>query len=270
MLNRHHRNLSRDYMQEDDVSRDKEKDARENVHKETAQLTKNMNPAMAKLNLLLLDRDKDKEEDKEVSDNAIDREASLNPYSDDEGGKDFLMEDLSNHKEDLTLGDEYDTSSEVSSGVFDATHSNQFKKPNNFKQLSWNIAGPSPGSMIILLDLLKDNLEANQAGLPTDFIRVPMKLLKLMVQDAGKDHEDQIRFIKQIMEELKQIGQTTSCNKASSLDGGLGQPSEASKTQGMLPGAHKASPTEEATIENSIMVGWDKEGAQSLSVVPPG
>ena len=124
--------------------------------------------------------------------------------------------------------------------------------------------------MIILLNLLKDNLEANQVGLPTDFIRVPMKLLKLMVQDKGKDQEDQIRFIKQIMEELKQISQTTSRNKASSLDGGPGHSSEASKTQGMLPGAHKASPTEEAAIEPAIMAGRDKEGAQSLSVAPPG
>ncbi len=72
------------------------------------------------------------------------------------------------------------------------------------------------------------------------------------------------------MEELKQIGQTTSRNDASSLDGGLGQPSEASKTQGMLPGAHKAIPTEEATIEPAIMAGQDKEGAQSLSMAPPG
>jgi hypothetical protein len=59
--------------------------------------------------------------------------------------------------------------------------------------------------MIILLDLLKDNLEADQAGLPTDFNRVPVKLLELMVQDAGKDRKDQIGFIEHITEELKQI-----------------------------------------------------------------
>jgi hypothetical protein len=97
-----------------------------------------------------------------------------------------------------------------------------------------------------------------------------MKLLELMFQYAGKDRKDQIRFIKQIMEELKQINQTTSCKEASSLDGGLGQPSEASKTQGTLPGAHKASPTEEAAIKPAIMAGRDKKGVQSLSVVPPG
>jgi hypothetical protein len=121
MLNRNHKNLSRDYMQEDDASRDKEKDAQENDHEEAAQLMTNMNAPMAKLNLLSLDGDKDKKDNKEVSDDAINREDRLNPYSDDEGGKDFLKEDLSIHKEDLTLGDEYNTSSEVSSGVFDAT-----------------------------------------------------------------------------------------------------------------------------------------------------
>jgi hypothetical protein len=260
MPNRHHKNLSRINMQEDDALRDKEKNTRENDHGEAAQLTPNMITATAKLNLSLLDGDKDKEDDKEVSNNAINREDSLNSYSDDEGGDDFLEEDLSIHEEDLTLGDKYNTLLEVSSGVFDVTHSNQFKKTNNFKQLFWNVAGPSPGRMIILLNLLKDNLEADQVGLPTDFNRVPMKLLELIVRDAGDDHDDQIRFIKQIMEELKQINQTTSCNKASSLDGGLGQPLEASKTQGMLPGAHEASPTEEAAIEPSIMAGQDKKG----------
>ncbi len=51
---------------------------------------------------------------------------------------------------------------------------------------------------------------------------------------------------------------------------GGGQPQKASKTQGMLPGAHKASPTEEAAIEPAVMAGWDKEGAQSLSMAPTG
>jgi hypothetical protein len=121
MLTRHHRNLSRDYMQEDNVSRDKEKDVRDIENKEAAQLTKNMNAAMAKLNLLLLNGDRDTKDDDEVDDVAIDREGSPNPYSDDEGDEDFLKEDLSVHDEDLTLGDNYDTSLEVSSAV---THSN--------------------------------------------------------------------------------------------------------------------------------------------------
>jgi hypothetical protein len=113
--------------------------------------------------------------------------------------------------------------------------------------------------MIILLDLLKNNLEADQAGLPTDFNRVSVKLLELIVQDAGKDRKDQIGFIKHITEKLKQISQTTSHNKAFCLEGGPSHSSDASKTLGTLPGAHKASPTEEAAIEPALMAGWDKE-----------
>ncbi len=66
------------------------------------------------------------------------------------------------------------------------------------------------------------------------------------------------------------MDQTDSHNKDFSRDGGNDQPSIASKTQGTLPGAHKASPTKEAAIESAMMAGRDKEGAQSLSVVPPG
>jgi hypothetical protein len=71
------------------------------------------------------------------------------------------------------------------------------------------------------------------------------------------------------MAELEQLGQTVSCDKALSPDEGIGQ-SEASKTQRTLPGAHKASPSEEAAIELATKVGRDKEGGQSLSVVSPG
>jgi hypothetical protein len=94
-----------------------------------------MNAATAKLNLSLVDGDRDTEDDDEADDIAINREGSPNPYSDDEGGEDFLEEDLSVHDEDLTLGDDYDTSLEVSSGFFAMTHSNQFNQPNDFKQL---------------------------------------------------------------------------------------------------------------------------------------
>jgi hypothetical protein len=93
-------------MQEDNLSRDKEKDVWNIENKEAAQLTKNMNTAMAKLNLLLLDRDRDTEDDDEADDVTINREGIPNTYSDDEGGKDFLEEDLSVHNKELTLGDD--------------------------------------------------------------------------------------------------------------------------------------------------------------------
>ncbi len=198
MLTRCCKKLSRDSMQEEKASGDDdEKDTQEHNHEEAVQLTKNMNTAMAKLQLSSLDKDQDKDNNKEFDD-AINRENSINPYSDNKGDKDFLEEDFSDQQEDLTLGDEFDTALEVSSGVFDAAHSNKFEEPKNFKQLLWNLAGPSPGSMIILLDLLKDDLEADQAGLPANFDKIPLKLLEFMVLDAGEDREGQINFIEQI------------------------------------------------------------------------
>ncbi len=265
MLTRGHRK------NESSVSEQEEEPAEDSTmhdHKEAAQLTKNMNAATAKLNLLLLGGDQGMEDNDKKFDDAIDREDSINPYSNDEEGKDFLEDDLSIHQEDLTLGEDYDTALEVSSGVFNTIHSNQFKEPDTFKQLLWNVAGPSPGSIIICLDLLKDNLEADKAGLPANFNRMPARLLELMVQEAGKDRGEQIKFIAEILEALKHINQTNSHDKAFSSDKGIGQ--EASKTQGMIPRAHKASPTEKAAVEPAITAGQDKEGAQSPSMVTTG
>jgi hypothetical protein len=91
-----------------------------------------------------------------------------------------------------------------------------------------------------------------------------------MVQETGEEREEQIKFIKVTMEDLKQLSQTAYLNETSSLEKGGSQLQDASKTQGMLPGAHEASPTEEAAINPTKMAGRDKEGAQSLSVVPTG
>ena len=121
MLTRgHHKNKSSVFEQEEESA----EDSTRHDHKETAQLTKNMNAATAKLKLSLLDGDQGTEDNEEKFNDAIDREDSINSYSDDEEGKDFLEDDLSVHQEDLTLGEDYDTALEVSSGVFNATHSN--------------------------------------------------------------------------------------------------------------------------------------------------
>ena len=124
--------------------------------------------------------------------------------------------------------------------------------------------------MIILLDLLKDDIEADHARLPTLFDKITMKLIDFMVQDAGEDQENQIKFIEQIMDELEQPNPTNSHNKDSIRDRETDQPSTASKTQGTRPGAHEASPTEEVAIESAMLADWDKEGTQSPSVATPG
>ena len=120
-----------------------------------------------------------------------------------------------------------------------------------------------------MLGLLKDDLEDDQAGLPADFNQIPLSILEFMVAEAGEDQGDQIEFIKEIMEEVEKLGQTATHTEVSPGEGGVHQ-QKASKTQGTLPGAQKASPTEEAAIEPAITTGRDKEGAQSLSMAPTG
>ncbi len=181
--------MDKDNAPGDDVGTEEQ----ESNHKEAAQLTKNMNAATANLNLSSLEGDQH-DNNKEEFDSTINSENTINFYSDNKEGEDFLEDNLDVRQEDLTLGNDFDTALEVSSGVFDATHSNKFEEPNNFKKLLWNIAGPSPGSMIILLNLLKDDLEADHAGLPTNFNRIRMKLLKFMLLGAGEDQENQLNL----------------------------------------------------------------------------
>ena len=122
--------------------------------------------------------------------------------------------------------------------------------------------------MSIFLNLLKDNLEENEAGFPAGFDKIPENLLTLLAEEAGKERRDQIKFTEEILEALNKIGQTNSHEGAPSLDEGTNQ--EASKTQGTLPRAHQVSPTEEAAIEPATPAGQDKEGAQPLSMAPTG
>ncbi len=74
--------------------------------------------------------------------------------------------------------------------MFDANYANTFEAPNSFKELLWNIAGPSVGGMIIFLDLLKDDPETDKAGLPVEFNRIPATLLALLVEEAGKEQRN--------------------------------------------------------------------------------
>jgi hypothetical protein len=53
-----------------------------------------------------------------------------------------------------------------------------------------------------MLDLLMDDLETDQAGLPADFNRISLKLLEFMILDAGEVREKQIKFINEIMADL--------------------------------------------------------------------
>jgi hypothetical protein len=256
-----------------------------------AHLTKDMSNATEKLNLSSVSEgnmDEGEEADDDDFDDAMDSEEhsemdttyaiqrinlpdltlEVDPDSDDEEGEDFSDDDLSVHPEDHSLGQDYESASEVESGVFDANYSNAFEEPNTFKELLWNIAGPSVGSMTIFLDLLKDDLKAEEAGLPAGLSGTPANLLALLTEEAGKEHEEQIRLIDEILEALNTISNSNSYTETPNTEVRTNE--EASKTQGTLPGAQKANLTEEAAAEPVKPAGRDKEGAQSMSMVPTG
>ena len=89
-----------------------------------------------------------------------------------------------------------------------------------------------------------------------------------MAEEAGKECRDKIKYTEEILKALNKIDQTNSHKGAPTLDKGTNQ--EAIKTQGTLPGAHQASPTEEAAVEPATMAGRDKEGVQSSSMAHTG
>jgi len=89
-----------------------------------------------------------------------------------------------------------------------------------------------------------------------------------LAKEAGEDRGKQLETIDKLLESLERISNTSSHDEATGQDKGAHE--EASKTQGTLPGAHKASPTEEAADEPTTPVGRDKEGAQSPSLASAG
>ncbi len=81
-------------MDTDDASGDKDgTEAQENNQYEAALLTTTMNAATANLNLLSLAGDPHNNDEKEF-DSAINSEKTINFYSDNEGGEDFLEDNV--------------------------------------------------------------------------------------------------------------------------------------------------------------------------------
>ena len=251
-----------------------------------------MNHATAKLNISSVNDERSMEEDKEEEEeeftdamegeedsevdttyvvqrgNLTDLSFDVDPDSEDEEGGKFSEDDFSELPGDHSLDQDYDTASEVSSGRFAADHANKFAAPSSFKELLWNAAGPSPGGMIIFLGLLKEDLEADEAGLPAEFINIPENILAQLAKEAGEDRGRQLETIDNLIESLESISNTISHDVATGQVEEAHE--EASKTQGTLPGAHKASPIEKAADEPTTPVGRDKEGAQSPSLASDG
>ena len=166
----------------DSAGREESDSSKENEwqeeEKEEAYLTANMNMATAQLHL----------------------------GSDDEGS-DFQENDMiiRSDDSDLNLQDYANNAQEVLSGEFNAAHVKKYANPKTFLHALWNVAGPSAGAMVTCLDILKDKLEGQIAGVPAEFRDLPEQLIKFMYEEVGEDPHDAIKFITHVSHQISQI-----------------------------------------------------------------
>ncbi len=141
------------------------------------------------------------------------------------------------------------------------------------------------GSMLTQLDLITTKLEGEKAGVEPDFSKTDAQLVDFLIEEAGGNADECITFINSVIAKLdkheegnkreKEIMQSNvqeGCpdKDAFAPDKGGGT-TPASKTQGLLPGAPKASPAEGTAMETSIMMaGGDKEGVKFVSMAQGG
>jgi hypothetical protein len=170
------------------------------------------------------------------------------------------------------------------SGIFDAEHSKKYKTPNSFLQALWNAAGPSVGSMSTQLNIIRDELEGEAAGVDPDLSKIDVQLINFMIKEAREDRDGCIAFTEDVIKTLDkykegnkteveatpsnvQEGHTNKEILAPKKGGGT---TTASKTQGLLSRAPEVSLAEETAMKTANMAARDKEGAQSVSMAHSG
>ncbi len=122
-------------------------------------------------------------------------------------GSNYPEDDMSIHSNDLDLNlqDYASNAQEVLSGKFDAAFTKKYANPKSFLHALWNAAEPLVKAMVICLDILKEELEGQLAGVPTEFKDLPEQLIHFMYAEAGEDPNDAIAFIAQISHQISQF-----------------------------------------------------------------
>ncbi len=126
-----------------------------------------------------------------------------------------------------------------------------------------------------MLKMMRNKFEGELAGIPADITNIPSLLNEFLIEEVGKDTNDAIKFINKIAEQLYKCNNEESTGEqqgdpdAPLPDYGEGQ-NKASKTQGMLPRVPETNPAEKTAADTATLAEGNKEGAQSLSMVPGG
>jgi hypothetical protein len=134
--------------------------------------------------------------------------------------------------------------------------------------------------MTILLDLIKDKLEGDLAGIDPDFTKIPIQLIDFVIEEAGEDPEVCITYINSVIKELDKYNKNNKMEaevtqskvreghtnkEAPALDKG-GCPTPASKTKGPQTRALETRLAEDTVMKTARTAVGDKEGVQSMSM----
>jgi hypothetical protein len=132
-----------------------------------------------------------------------DEEEAVDPNTEDEEGEAYNTVEESGGEESNMIRSEDSTSdaTEVSSGVFEATFSKKYEDPKDFKQELWNRAGPLPESMIVYLNLLRDELEYARTDLPFK-VEPFWRQYDLLVKENGENYHNNQKFLDSIKWEI--------------------------------------------------------------------
>ncbi len=196
------------------------------------------------------------------------------PLTNNKEGEDYKADnsDAKSNDGKLSMSDYNLDVLEVSSGEFEAAHSQKYQNPESFLQALWNKAGPVVGSMKIMLKLMKTEFKEEVAGLTADSSNIPQTLIDFLIKEAGKDLHDAIAFLNQTADQLSKFDEESNAGNDKDGDPNAHPPnrgdehSKASKTQGTLPRAPQANPMGGAAATTATTAEGDKKGVQSLSM----
>jgi hypothetical protein len=167
----------------------------------------------------------------------------------------------------------------VDSGVFNANHAQRYVEPANFCQALWNKAGPTVGTMKVMLEMIWTEFEGELLGAKADLTHFSQNLINLLIKESGEDPNNMIALLNQTSADISQyeeqhnkdkdIHKAVAENQDALPPDKEVQQSVASKTQGTVLRAPEATPVEGIATTIDTTAG-DMEGLQSVSIAPGG
>jgi hypothetical protein len=116
--------------------------------------------------------------------------------------------------------------------------------------------------------------------LQADLTNYPQRLINFLMEEAGEDLKDVIAFLDLTLDQISQYEEDDPREKDDNGDSDKdanalppnkeGKQIEASKTQVTVPRAPEAPPAEGTAASTVNTMEGDKEGPQSVSMVPGG